>query len=72
MSESAWLCKNSQCGLMFRWDPLTRTAEYTLVFPECEEFPEGAEVPMEVPVSGDTKPCGCPQCGGREIESLAS
>ena len=70
MSESAWLCRNRQCGLMFQWNLVTQVANYIIVLPECQEYPDGEEISMQVEVSGDAKPCGCPQCGGREIEPL--
>jgi len=59
MSEASWFCQNVPgCGLMFQWSPSTQKAVYEL----------GAK--KEKPLCGGTKPSRCPECGGKEVESL--
>lgn len=59
MSESGWLCKNKDCGIMFQWHPSTKTAAYIL-----------GDENKSVAIPGDNKPSRCPECGGQKIESL--
>ncbi len=59
MSEASWICQNPECGLMFQWNRQIETASY---------IKNGEPVDKRVP--GFTRPDGCPECGGDEVDSL--
>jgi len=60
MSEASWFCQNvPECGLMFQWHPSIQKAVYVI----------GAKN-IKKPLCGDTRPSRCPECRGKEVESL--
>lgn len=59
MSQAAWMCLNTKCGLLFQWNGGINTATYDK---------NGELVSKYVP--GETKPSGCPECGEDEVDSL--
>jgi hypothetical protein len=59
MSEANWFCNNPNCGLMFQWNRQIQMASYN-----------NGEETVDKLVPGDTRPDGCPECGGEEVEQM--